>query len=56
MPLFPNPVGKDRKRSDSVQERTESSRGTQMVKGRAPFPFLDISFHAFFKVRFFLYR
>lgn len=43
MPLFPNSVGKDRKRSDSVQKRTESSRGTQMVKGRAPFPFLDIT-------------
>lgn len=38
MPLFPNPVGKDRKRSDSVQKRTESSRGTQMVNAERFLP------------------
>lgn len=38
MPLFPNPVGKDRKRSDSVQKRTESSRGTQMVNAERLLP------------------
>lgn len=38
MPLFPNPVGKDRKRSDSVQKRTEYSRGTQMVNAERLLP------------------
>lgn len=38
MPLFPNPVGKDRKRSDSVQKRTESSRDTQMVNAERLLP------------------
>lgn len=47
-PLFPPlvdaivpqiyPVGKDRKRSDSVQKRTESSRGTQMVNAERLLP------------------
>lgn len=38
MPLFPNSVGKDRKHSDSVQKRTESSRGTQMVNAERLLP------------------